>query len=109
MAEMTEFRCEVGVVLSSAASAEEMAIMSETALERLLTSDSAQELASGFVVSANLERPSIDVDFTIEAVSEAEAYRKLGLLLPALTEALPSVEEKAAGWSHLRRIELAAV
>lgn len=108
MTEMIEFRCEVGVVLNSAASEEEMAAMTETALERLLGSEQALELASGFVVSANLERPSIDVDFTIEAQSEAEAYRKLGLLLPALTEALPSVGEKVAG-SHLRRIELAAV
>lgn len=108
MTEMTEFRCEVGVVLSSDASEEEMAVMTETALAHLLVSESARELASGFVVSANLERRSIDVDFTIEAESEADVYRKLGLLLPHLTEALPSVEEKPMG-AHLRRIELAAV
>jgi hypothetical protein len=105
---MTVFPCEVGVVLSSVASEEEMAAMSESALERLLGSDPARELASGFVVSANLERRSIDVDFTIEAESEADVYHKLGLPLPSLTDALPSVEEKPTG-SHLRRIELAAV
>jgi hypothetical protein len=108
MNEMTEYRCEVGVVLGAAASEEEMAAMTETALERLLGSESARELASGFVVSANLERPSIDVDFTIEAESEADVYRKLGLLLPCLTEALPSLEGEPVG-AHLRRLELAAV
>ena len=35
MREMTESRCEVGVVLSSAASEKEMATITETALERL--------------------------------------------------------------------------
>jgi len=60
----------------------DLAVVAELALEALTTEAAA--LALGPVVAVDLDRRSVEIEMTVEALAASEVHQKMGLILGAL-------------------------